>query len=98
MAYLLRGVTWKTLGASAFFLALLFICGLYAATASAATYYVNNQSGSNCNDSGSGTSSSQPWCTFTPVNNKGTYAAGDQILLARGATWNQQMTVTGSGN
>ncbi|MBM7567222.1 hypothetical protein JOC55_004174 [Paenibacillus sacheonensis] len=68
------------------------------ANASNTTYYVNNQPGSNCSDSGSGTSTGQPFCSFTPINNIGTFGAGDQILLARGATFNQQMVVTGSGN
>ncbi len=61
------------------------------------TYYVDNQSGSNCSNAGSGTSSSAPWCDFTPVNARG-YGPGDQILLARGATWNQQMTLSGAGS
>lgn len=51
------------------------------------TYYVNNQSASNCSNSAAGTSSAQPWCDFTPVNIK-TFQPGDAILLARGATWN----------
>jgi len=60
------------------------------------TYYVDNRSGSNCSNVGTGTSSSAPWCDFTPVNSR-TYGPGDQILLARGASWNQEMQLTGSG-
>ncbi|WP_157487573.1 hypothetical protein [Leifsonia sp. Root112D2] len=60
------------------------------------TFYVNNQTGSNCSDAGPATQA-QPWCTFTPINSHGAFSAGDQILLARGATWNQQMNLSGSG-
>ena len=47
------------------------------------TYFVDNRSGSSCSNAGTGTSSSAPWCDFTPVNSR-TYGPGDQILLARG--------------
>ncbi|GCE31868.1 hypothetical protein KDA_73520 [Dictyobacter alpinus] len=67
------------------------------ARAASTTYYINNQSGTNCNNAGSGTTQSAPWCDFTPVNSR-TFGAGDQILLARGASWNQQMTINGSGS
>ncbi|MFD0716085.1 OmpL47-type beta-barrel domain-containing protein [Paenibacillus sp. GCM10027626] len=61
------------------------------------TYYVNNLPDSNCNNAGAGTSTTEPWCDFIPVNNHGAFGPGDKILLARGATWNQQMTITGEG-
>src|SRR5260370_40205035 len=61
------------------------------------SYYVNNQSGSNCSDTGAGTSQSAPWCDFTPVNST-TFGPGYQILLARGATWDQEMDIKGSGS
>ncbi len=64
--------------------------------AAGATYYVNNKSGSNCSNSSLGTSQGQPWCDFVPVNAK-TFQAGDQILLARGATWFQKLELKGSG-
>ncbi|MFD2327796.1 right-handed parallel beta-helix repeat-containing protein [Cohnella sp. GCM10020058] len=70
---------------------------LGSASASAASYYVNNQSGSACSDAGAGTSASAPWCSFAPVNSHGAFAAGDQILLAKGATWNERMTLAGTG-
>jgi hypothetical protein len=66
------------------------------AWASNTTFYVNNQADSNCSDAGTATLS-QPWCTFTPINSHGAFAPGDQILLAKGATWNQQMNLSGSG-
>jgi hypothetical protein len=76
-----------------------FVVGLSAAPAHAAgqNYYVNNLRGSNCSDTGPGTSASMPWCTFTPVNAKKKFAAGDTINLARGATWKQEMRITGTG-
>lgn len=86
------------------FLAALTVAMLTAATLAVATpalaanttYYVNNSTGSNCSDSGAG-SSAQPWCSFTPVNAHGAFGPGDRILLARGATWNQELDLTGSG-
>jgi len=60
------------------------------------TYYINNQPGSNCSDGGAH-SLAQPWCTFSPVNKIRTFASGDQILLAKGTTWNQEMTLGGRG-
>jgi hypothetical protein len=66
------------------------------AQAVTATYYVNNKSGSNCSNTGAGTSQAQPWCDFVPVNAK-TFQPGDQVLLARGETWNQGVTLHGSG-
>lgn len=62
----------------------------------ASSYYVDNATGSNCSDTGAH-SSSQPWCTLTPVSNT-TFVPGDQILLARGDTWTQSVTLHGSGN
>jgi hypothetical protein len=60
------------------------------------TYYINNQAGSHCSDGGAH-SITQPWCTFTPINNMKNFARGDQILLARGGTWNQEMMLAGAG-
>jgi len=66
----------------------------FHAQAAGVTYYINNQSGSGCSDAGAGTVA--PWCSFTPANAK-TFQAGDQILLARGATWFQTLSLNGSG-
>lgn len=60
------------------------------------SYYINNQAGSNCNDGGDHTIA-QPWCTFAPANQERTFAAGDEILLARGGTWNQELLLAGRG-
>jgi hypothetical protein len=82
----------KTL-AFAFLFLLLFAGRAFAA---GTRYYINNQPGSNCNDGGPHTLA-QPWCTFYPVNRIRTFEPGDQILLARGASWDQQMTLMGRG-
>ena len=48
-------------------------------------YYVDT-AGNNRN---SGTSPTQAWADFTPINSK-TFQPGDRILLRRGCTWNNQ--------
>jgi hypothetical protein len=78
-------------------LAALALTGIsQPAWAANTTFYVNNQVGSNCSDTGAATLA-QPWCTFTPINSHGAFGPGDTILLAKGATWNQQMNLSGSG-
>jgi hypothetical protein len=67
-----------------------------AARAEGTAYYINNQAGSNCNDGGSH-SLAQPWCTFAPTNNIINFLPGDQILLARGGSWNQELSLAGHG-
>ncbi|WP_368496894.1 right-handed parallel beta-helix repeat-containing protein [Herbiconiux sp. A18JL235] len=49
-----------------------------------------------CSNSGPGTSPSAPWCDFTNVNSA-TLVAGDEIRLARGSTWNQELRIDDSG-
>lgn len=66
------------------------------ARAAGTTYYINNAPGSNCNDSGPH-SAKQPWCTFGPANRIRTFLPGDQILLARGGAWNQELALFGHG-
>lgn len=66
------------------------------ARAAGTAYFINNQAGSNCSDSGPH-SAGQPWCTFGPANAIRTFLPGDQILLARGGTWNQELSLTGHG-
>ncbi|MGC1422711.1 MAG: hypothetical protein WA815_10225 [Terracidiphilus sp.] len=39
----------------------------------------------------------QPWCTFAPANRIRSFLPGDEILLARGASWNQELSLTGRG-
>jgi hypothetical protein len=89
----------KKWAASAFAVLTAVATGSIVTAASAqavgTTYYVNNASGSGCTDSGPATIAS-PWCTFTPANAH-TFGAGDQLLLARGDSWNQQLTLHGAG-
>ncbi len=66
------------------------------ARAAGTAYYIDNQAGSNCSDSGPHTYP-EPWCTFGPANAIRTFLPGDQILLARGSTWNQELSLTGHG-
>ena len=67
-----------------------------AARAEGTAYYINNQPGSSCSDSGPH-SKVEPWCTFSPANRIMTLLPGDQILLARGAEWNQELFLSGRG-
>ena len=78
------------------FAALVAINSSTPARAIGKTYYINNGPGSACSDSGAHTIR-QPWCTFAPLNKIGKLSPGDQILLATGSTWDQEMILTGSG-
>jgi hypothetical protein len=60
------------------------------------SYYINNQTGSNCSDGGDHTMA-RPWCTFGPANRIRSFSAGDEVLLARGASWNQELSLAGRG-
>lgn len=60
------------------------------------TYYIDNRPGMGGDNSNSGISEKSPWFDFTPVNSHA-FKPGDRILLARGASWNQQMTINDSG-
>jgi hypothetical protein len=92
----------KRPGRKAIRLGTLLVAGLFLmmfalpAFAADRAYYINNRPGSNCSDGGPHTLA-QPWCTFAPVNKIGTFAPGDRILLARGASWNQEMSLRGRG-
>jgi hypothetical protein len=71
------------------------------AAGEATTYFVDNRAGGTCSNDAPGTSPSRPWCDFTPVNDRsaGTgFGPGDKVLLARGATWNQQLSLRGTGS
>ncbi|MCM3746089.1 right-handed parallel beta-helix repeat-containing protein [Paenibacillus pasadenensis] len=71
------------------------ISALDAQTAFAAntTYYVSNSTG---NDSNNGTSQSTAWKTMAKVSGI-TFQPGDRILLKSGDTWNEKLTLKGSG-
>ncbi len=78
---------------------LLIASGLLAAApamAAGTTYYVDNGASSGCSDTGPGTSTATPWCTFAPANTI-TLGAGDSLLLARGRTWSEQLSPTLAG-
>ncbi len=68
-----------------------------AANAAGTTFYVDNRTGSNCSDTGAGTSADAPWCTFAPASDL-TLGAGESLLLARGASWSEQLTVDLQGS
>ncbi|WP_164821530.1 LamG domain-containing protein [Paenibacillus koleovorans] len=98
----MSGIRYPNRNTAYLFLFIVLLIGLFCwglpgtVHANNTTYYVNNASGSNCNDAGAGTSSSAPWCGFTPVNAM-TFQPGDQLLLARGAVWDELMELRGSG-
>lgn len=57
------------------------------------TYYVSSSTG---NDSNNGTSQSTPWKTMAKVSSI-TFQPGDRILLKSGDSWNEKLTLKGSG-
>ena len=69
---------------------------LASAWADGATYYINNLPNAGGSNENPGTSEQKPWLDFTPVNGL-KLKPGDRILLARGAMWNQQLTINDSG-
>lgn len=71
------------------------LCVLLPQAACFATdYYVDASAG---NDANSGRSTTTPWRTLAKVNSYTGFAAGDRILLQRGRTWREQLTVPRSG-
>jgi hypothetical protein len=72
---------------------LAYVALAFGTPAYATSYYINNLTGS---DSNSGTSSGAPWSTFNNVNSH-TFVAGDNINLACGCIWNQEMDLVGAG-
>jgi hypothetical protein len=98
--------SFRQVSSTIFLVVLAVACGTQTPTAEnevlnplaiTTTYYVDNRSGSGCNNAAAGTSPSAPWCDFAPANAR-TFTPGEQLLLARGATWNQQLSLNGSGN
>lgn len=76
--------------ATAFLAALLFPCFAHGTA-----YYIDNSTNS-CSDDGAH-SKSQPWCDFTTFNTT-TFQPGDAIYLKAGDSWNQAVTLNGSGS
>jgi len=65
----------------------------FASPGFAATYYVDSSAG---NDANTGASTSAPWKTLDKINGR-SFAAGDNILLKRGATWRGYINPVSSG-
>lgn len=67
---------------------LIFTLSGITAAVNAATYYINNSNppGVQCNNNGSGTTMTTPWCDIYKVNSVN-FEPGDVINLARGSTW-----------
>ncbi|SEH55887.1 MULTISPECIES: LamG domain-containing protein [unclassified Leifsonia] len=85
---LLRGVIAVLLGVSA------ALVGTTAASAAGCTtYYVSSATGSDSND---GCSSTTPWQSLANVNAT-TFAAGNQLLFAKGGSWSGELKLLGSG-
>lgn len=57
------------------------------------TYYIDSQNGSDLN---SGQAENAAWRTFANIN-RTTLAAGTQVLLKKGGTWNQRLEIRGAG-
>jgi hypothetical protein len=65
-----------------------------SATTVGTTYYIDSLKGS---DNNAGTSSAAPWKTLAKVASW-SLSPGDQILLSRGSTWYEQLSVPASGS
>lgn len=74
-------------------LILAFLIGV-CETAHAATYYVDQTSGS---DGATGTDPTTAWKTVAKVN-AATFAAGDSIRFKRGETWREALTTPSAGS
>lgn len=66
------------------------------AEAAGRSYYVNSIPDSGCRNEGPGTLE-EPWCDFTPANST-SFGPGDELLLARGAEWNQELVMDSRGS
>lgn len=81
-------------------LSVMLFMGLFLLPGAAASadsggriYYVSNSSG---NDANSGLSSDSPWKTFTHFASI-RLGPGDKVLLKRGDTWNERLTLFANG-
>lgn len=66
---------------------------VFSTAAWSTTYYVDATGGSDTNN---GTASTRAWKTLSKVNATA-FVAGDSILLRRGQTWRERLTITASG-
>lgn len=85
----------RLLGVMTTALTVTVLAGFAGAPAQASegiAYYVDNRDDAVCSDDGPGTDPAAPWCGFGPVHDLD-LGAGDSLLLARGATFTQQLVV-----
>ena len=66
---------------------------IFPLNACAADYFISSSMGL---DGNSGMSETEPWKSFDNMN-KITLSPGDRVLLKRGDTWNQRLTIRGAG-
>lgn len=71
---------------------LLLIAFPSALEAAGQTYYINNLPAVSCSDSASGTDPAAPWCSFAPLAGVA-LEPGDQVLIARGASFTEQVNI-----
>lgn len=95
LPFLLRAVPVSALAAGA-------IAAMPADSANAATYYINSNLPACKNADGppsnnTGTTPEDAWCDFTQIN-RTPLGPGDRVLLAKGARWNQRLSLTGAGS
>jgi parallel beta-helix repeat protein len=72
---------------------ILTILFLFSVAYGQTNYYVSNAG----NDSNDGLTTTTAWQTLSKVN-ASTFNAGDSILLKRGDSWNEKLTLTSSGS
>lgn len=65
----------------------------HVAKAAGQTYYIDNRTSVLCSDAAAGTDPNVPWCSFAPLAGI-TLGAGDQLLIARGTSFGEQVTIT----
>ncbi|MBP1993128.1 right-handed parallel beta-helix repeat-containing protein [Paenibacillus eucommiae] len=79
--------------ALSFILAMVLFVHDDRAFAAGTTYYVSSSTGNDVND---GTSAGTPWQTLAKISSH-TFNPGDKILLKSGDTWNESVSLRGSG-
>ncbi|MGO4496576.1 hypothetical protein AB4114_11820 [Paenibacillus sp. 2RAB27] len=60
--------------------------------AAAQSYYIDNRAATTCSDDGAGTDSNAPWCSFAPLARL-TLGPGDHLLIARGTSFAEQVSI-----
>ena len=72
----------------------IFVALMAASAQAAVVYYIDATGGS---DSNNGLSPSSPWKTINKINKTSFFLPGDSILLKRGESWNETLTVLVGG-